>query len=199
MKILNLYAGIGGNRKRWGDEHQITAVESDPAVAAIYAALYPNDTVVVGDAHEYLRKHFREFDFIWSSPPCQTHSGIRQNIGVRCRGLEPKFPDMVLYEEIIFLMHNATCQWVVENVRPYYRPLITAQSAHRHFFWSNFEIPDIKIPPFNMHRASISELQQQYGFDLSKYKLPNKRQVLRNCVHPELGMHILNAATGRNV
>ena len=27
MKILNLYAGIGGNRKLWGDEHEITAVE----------------------------------------------------------------------------------------------------------------------------------------------------------------------------
>lgn len=29
MKILNLYAGIGGNRKLWtpnGDEHDITAV-----------------------------------------------------------------------------------------------------------------------------------------------------------------------------
>lgn len=27
MKILNLYAGIGGNRKLWGNEHQITADE----------------------------------------------------------------------------------------------------------------------------------------------------------------------------
>lgn len=30
MKILNLYAGIGGNRKLWGDIHHITAVELDP-------------------------------------------------------------------------------------------------------------------------------------------------------------------------
>jgi DNA (cytosine-5)-methyltransferase 1 len=27
MRILNLYAGIGGNRKLWGDDHEITAVE----------------------------------------------------------------------------------------------------------------------------------------------------------------------------
>ena len=27
LKILNLYAGIGGNRKLWGNEHDITAVE----------------------------------------------------------------------------------------------------------------------------------------------------------------------------
>jgi DNA (cytosine-5)-methyltransferase 1 len=49
MKILNLYAGIGGNRRRW-DGHEVTAVEYDPAIAEVYKALYPNDTVVVGDA-----------------------------------------------------------------------------------------------------------------------------------------------------
>lgn len=104
---MNLYAGIGGNRKLWGDQHEIVAVESDPAIAGIYRELFPNDTVVVGDAHEYLRLHFKEFDFIWSSPPCQTHSGIRQNMGVRSGKFEPLFLDMVLYEEILFLMHNA--------------------------------------------------------------------------------------------
>jgi len=25
MKILNLYAGIGGNRKLWGNDHEITS------------------------------------------------------------------------------------------------------------------------------------------------------------------------------
>ena len=29
MKILNLYACLGGNRYKWGDEHDITAVEWD--------------------------------------------------------------------------------------------------------------------------------------------------------------------------
>lgn len=28
MKILNLYAGIGGNRELWGNEHEITGVVS---------------------------------------------------------------------------------------------------------------------------------------------------------------------------
>ena len=36
MKILNLYAGIGGNRKLWGDEHQITAVENEQDIADVY-------------------------------------------------------------------------------------------------------------------------------------------------------------------
>ena len=67
MKILNLYAGIGGNRKLWGDEHEITAVEIDPEIAAIYQDFFPNDEVIVGDAHQYLLEHFKEYDFIWSN------------------------------------------------------------------------------------------------------------------------------------
>ena len=34
MKILNLYSGIGGNRKLWGDEHEVTAVENVPEKTA---------------------------------------------------------------------------------------------------------------------------------------------------------------------
>ena len=75
MKILNLYAGIGGNRKLWGNDHEITAVEYDNKIAAIYKDFFPNDNVIVGDAHQYLIDHYSEFDFIWSSPPCPTHSG----------------------------------------------------------------------------------------------------------------------------
>lgn len=124
MKILNLYAGIGGNRKLWGDEHEITAVEYDENIALVYKTLFPNDEVIVTDAHEYLLNHFKEFDFIWASPPCQTHSSFRQNIGVRYRGVEAIYPDMKLYQEIIFLKYNFKGKWIVENVNPYYRPLI---------------------------------------------------------------------------
>ena len=43
MKILNLYAGIGGNRKLWGNNHEIVAVENDINIAKIYKDFYPND------------------------------------------------------------------------------------------------------------------------------------------------------------
>ena len=43
MKILNLYAGIGGNRKLWGDEHEITAVENNREILDYYREHYPND------------------------------------------------------------------------------------------------------------------------------------------------------------
>ena len=194
MRILILYAGIGGNRKMWGNKHEITAVEIDPNIAKIYQDYFPNDKVVIDDAHKYLLQHFSEFDFIWSSPPCQTHSSFRQNICVRYRGTEPKFPDMTLYEEIIFLQHNAKNKWVVENVKPYYKPLIEANKVlQRHLFWCNFDIEDKEFKKDKIRSAQIPDLQEMYDYDLSNYKLKNKRQVLRNCVLPELGLHILNA------
>lgn len=191
MKILNLYAWIWGNRKLW--EWDITAVEFNPDIAKVYQDLYPNDTVIVWDAHQYLIDHYKEFDFIWSSPPCQSHSSFRHNICVRFRGTPPKYPDMRLYEEIVFLQHYASCKWVVENVKPYYTPLIPWKLIQRHLFWSNFDIPDFEVKKDNIRTAQIPDLEKHHGFDLSKYKLPNKRQILRNCVYPEVGKHILQS------
>lgn len=195
MKILNLYAGIGGNRKLWGDEHEITAVEYVPEIVAIYRELFPKDKVLVEDAHAYLLNHFREFDFIWSSPPCQTHGSFRKNIGVRFRGVKAKYPDITLYEEILFLQHHAVGKWVVENVKPYYKPLIEPTAfMQRHMFWSNFPISEVKKKPENLRSIQIPDLERLHGFNLSTSKLSNKRQVLRNCVAPELGSYILNCA-----
>lgn len=195
MKVLNLYAGIGGNRKLWTN-CEITAVENNPEVAEIYKSFFPEDKIVIGDAHEYLRLHFREFDFIWASPPCQTHSSFRQNIGVRYRGVEPVFPDMTLWQEIIFLQSNAKCKWIVENVKPYYKPLIMPTAEiQRHLFWSNFNIPEKKFITDKIRTAQIQDLQKIHGFNLTNYKLLNKRQALRNCVLPEVGKYIFDKIT----
>ena len=199
MRILNLYSGIGGNRKLWGNAHDITAVEYDPDIAAVYADLFPDDELVVGDAHEYLRKHHAEFDFIWSSPPCQTHSSFRYNIGVRFRGVEEKFPDMTLYEEIVFLQYHSEALWLVENVVPYYQPLMPAVKIGRHLYWSNFDLPDLSGPVDNIRGNQIPDLEKLHGYDLSKYRLPNKRQVLRNCVTPDVGLRILDAVVASRV
>lgn len=40
MKILNLYAGIGGNRKLWGNEHDITAIEYDENIAKFIKRIF---------------------------------------------------------------------------------------------------------------------------------------------------------------
>jgi DNA (cytosine-5)-methyltransferase 1 len=191
MKILNLYSGIGGNRKPW-EGHEVTAVENNQQIADIYKDLFPEDEVIVGDAHQYLLDHFKEFDFIWSSPPCQSHSSFRQNICVRFRGTEAVYPDMRLYQEILFLQANFEGLWVVENVKPYYKPLIEpTNTLQRHLFWSNFDIPNKEFKQDKIRTAQIKDLEKLHGFDLSAYRLPNKRQILRNCVSPELGKYIL--------
>ena len=204
FKILNLYAGIGGNRKNWkglfdiDNQFKVTAVENDPLLAKIYQNIFPNDEVIVADAHQYLLENYKEFDFIWSSPPCQTHSSFRHNICVRYRGTEPKYPDLTLYEEILFLKHHFEGKWVVENVKPYYKPLIEGKLLQRHLFWSNFDIPDKEFTKDKIRTAQIPDLQKLYGYDLSEYKLKNKKQVLRNCVSPELGLHILKSICKTN-
>ena len=192
MKILNLYAGIGGNRKLWGDTHQVTAVEYDADIAAVYSDLFPKDTVVVDDAHAYLLEHHKEFDFIWSSPPCQTHSSFRYNIDVKLRGSEEKYPDMTLYEEILFLKYHSESLWLIENVVPYYPPMLNPVKRNRHLYWANFDIPELPKVVENLRsKNKISEMEELHGYNLSAYKLPNKRQILRNCVAPDTGLQLL--------
>jgi len=196
LKVLNLYAGIGGNRKLWGTDCEVTAVEYDENIAKVYEDYFSTDKVVVADAHEYLLNHFAEFDFIWSSPPCQSHSSFRQNIGVRFRGVKPIYPDMNLWQEIVFLQYNFTGEWVVENVKPYYTPFISPTIAlQRHYFWSNLQIPNMQFKKDLLRSAQIPQLEELHGYDLSKYKLPNKRQVLRNCVAPEVGLYVFQQVT----
>jgi len=195
MKILNLYAGIGGNRKLWGDEHKITAIENNEEIACVYQTFFPKDRVIVADAHQYLLDHYKEFDFIWSSPPCPTHSDIRR-CGVHKGQYPALYPEMSLYQEIILLTHFAKkeTKWVIENVKPYYKPLIPGKLLQRHLFWSNFLITDIDIKDTRTHDA-INGSSIIYGFDLNKFKwLKDKRKVLRNMVNPELAKHILDKA-----
>jgi DNA (cytosine-5)-methyltransferase 1 len=195
MKILNLYAGIGGNRKLWGDEHEITAVELNPQIAKIYSDFFPKDKVIVADAHQYLLEHFKEYDFIWSSPPCPTHS--RFNFLNNCKveqGIMPKFPDMKLYEEIIFLKYWYKGKFCIENVMSYYDPLIPCIESNKHYFWTNFFFTPFKGTKRGIRRQDHDFRIDRVGFDLKKFNLDKvfEKQIANNCVEPELGLHILN-------
>ncbi len=199
VRVLNLYAGLGGNRKLWQGV-EVTAVEMEPDIARVYQRLHPSDTVIVGDAHAYLLEHWEEFDFIWTSPPCQTHSKMARATRHKLK----RYPDMSLYQEIIFLHTYAKCPWVVENVAPYYEPLIkpTVQIG-RHLFWSNFAFKAEEVPQPSgfINRCNVAgkvAMQDWLGIHYPEniYYGNNHcpAQILRNCVHPVLGLQIFGQA-----
>ena len=194
IKVLNLYAGIGGNRKLWSDEHKITSVEFNKEIADTYKLFYPKDKVIVDDALKYLVEHWREFDFIWASPPCQTHSKMRYLASKR-GSYEAKLPDLSLYELILFLQHFCKDKlWIVENVVPYYEPLIKPIiKIGRHLFWSNFDINELKVE--REQHNNIKDKGNKYNIDLTGIKTKHRKdKLIRNCVHPEIALHILNCA-----
>ena len=196
IKGLNLYAGLGGNRKYWQGV-EITAVEINPEIAKVYSDFFPSDKVVIADAHQYLLDHYQEFSFVWSSPPCPSHSQIRFNIGFKANRKYKKvaalYPNMALYQEIILLKHWFNGNWVVENTVPYYEPLIKGQITGGHIWWSNFLIPEIEHGNRNHRGGTVESLQVRKEINLDKYDIPNKRQLLRNCVEPEVGLAVFNA------
>ena len=200
-KILNLYACLGGNRAKWdevADNLEITAVELDPEAARLYKERFPNDIVIVDDAHQYLLDHYQEFDFIWTSPPCPTHSRARF-WGFGANGKNPVYPDMKLYEEIIFLEHHCKGKYVVENVIPYYEPMFNPKKRDRHLYWTNFNLPNTLS---NRHFNGMSQAKNEvdklclfHDYDFRKYK--GKQPVLkmaRNLVDYEAGKTILETA-----
>ena len=194
MKILNLYACLGGNRYKWdevaeaaGIEIEVTAVEWDEKLSKLYQERFPNDKVIVADAHQYLLDNHKEFDFIWSSPPCQSHS--RTNFFTQHIRKNQVFPNMDLYEEIIFLKHFSKCKYVIENVIPYYEPLIPAQKIGRHLFWSNFIIPFIDVK-----KNDIGTMMQKYA-NTDKHAAKKKLSD-RQAVDSDLAKHIFECSLG---
>lgn len=199
MKVLNLYAGIGGNRKLWKDV-EVTAIEKDRTIAKIYQNNFKDDRVLIVDAHNYLLENFNRFDFIWSSPPCPTHSRMRKSAMQFKNGqnIKPVFPDMKLYEEILLLDNYCKSKWVVENVISFYDPLIRPFLSGRHYFWSNFVISNKRVDnsavAYSFSDVSIEDREKRKGFDLSQYDSIEKEKILNNCVEPELGLHIFDCA-----
>ena len=203
MKILNLYACLGGNRYKWDEvtDVEVTAVEWDEELARLYQERFPNDTVIVADAHQYLLEHFKEFDFIWSSPPCPTHSKVRVTQKNR-ENFIFKFPDMKLYEEIIFLETFFKGNYVVENVVPYYEPLKIAQKRGRHLYWTNFNLPnnvgERKLKGTLTSMANeVNVLSEFHDYDFTKYKGSQRMdKIARNLVDYEVGKTILETVLG---
>jgi DNA (cytosine-5)-methyltransferase 1 len=204
MKVLNLYACLGGNRYKWDEvaknnniDLQVTAVELDEELAKLYQERFPNDIVIVADAHQYLLDHYKEFDFIWSSPPCPSHSRARF---ARRNTTTAIYPDLKLYEEVLFLENYFNGNYCVENVIPFYEPLILAQKRGRHLYWCNFNLPK----DLGERKSNIMESENEvnkwcnfHDYDFRKYN-GNQRidKIARNLVDYEAGKTIFETAIG---
>lgn len=207
-KILNLYACLGGNRYKWDEVAEelgitldVTAVELDPELARLYQERFPNDEVIIGDAHAFLLDRYKDYDFIWTSPPCPTHSKVRFSQKNK-ESHKPKYADMKLYEEIIFLENYFNGKYVVENVIPYYEPLISAKKRGRHLYWTNFNLPNSLNERdgkgiISVTGDEVKKLCEFHEYDFYKYKGNQRRdKVARNLVDYEAGRTILETALG---
>ena len=207
MKILNLYACLGGNRYKWDEVKEnieVTAVELDPELAKLYKERFPKDNIIIDDAHQFLLENYMHFDFIWSSPPCPTHSRAR---GYNTK-VKTKYPDMKLYEEIIMLKTVSKGEnprfkggFVIENVIPYYKPLIDAQKRHRHLYWTNFKLPNIlsdrQAPRIGAGSNEILKWCEFHDYDFYKYKGSQPRnKISRNLVDYVAGKTIFQTYLG---
>ena len=201
MMVLNAYAGLGGNRKHWHGVN-VVAVEQDPTIAEVYQELYPDDEIVVGDAHDYILNNFKDFNFIWSSPPCQRNS----KMDLANYRNAPRYADLRLYEEQILLNTYFDGLFVIENVKPYYKPLIRSKDIGRHAFWANFHFEAFDVPRLadfiNLNtNGEKQKLMDWLGiqYDKNIYYAGNHcpLQVLRNCVHPKLGLQIFEQAMAK--
>jgi len=202
MKILNLYACLGGNRYKWNEvkeDIEVTAVELNKDLAQLYQERFQNDKVIVTDAHQYLLDHYKEYDFIWSSPPCPSHSRVRITAKTKDTFI-PLYPDLKLYEEIIFLDNHFEGKYVVENVIPYYKPLIQAKKRGRHLYWTNFNLPsDIRERKLGgilcEMRGEHKRLEAFHDIKV-KVNVGGYRDVLRNLVDYQAGKTIFETMLG---
>lgn len=112
-----------------------------------------------------------------------------------------KYPDMKLYEEIILLDNFFEGKYVVENVISYYNPLIPPKKRNRHYYWTNFNLPndlnERKAPSMTRTKDELNEWIKFYDYDFNKYKgSKDKRTIARNLIDYEAGKTILDTAVG---
>lgn len=202
VRVLHLYAGLGGTTDLLDEnKYQITHVELNPKIAKVLQERKPNQKVIIADAHQFLLENYQEYDFVISGIPCQTHSKMNR----ATRHNMVRFIDGKLIEEIVFLKTYFKGKWFVENVVPYYEPYGNPTKLGRHLFWSNFHIPEMldipKSPKGMINLTTIGQKKQMMDwlgihYQENIYYDGNHCpvQILRNCVHPKLGLHVIESA-----
>ena len=107
---------------------------------------------------------------------------------------------MRLYQEIIFLDTHFKGKYVVENVIPYYEPLIHAKKRGRHLYWTNFLLPSIlstRKSNFMEGEREVEKWEIFHEIKVSEYKgTQRKDKIARNLVDYEAGKTIFDIVKG---
>ena len=91
--------------------------------------------------------------------------------------------------------HHFKGKYTIENVIPYYEPLIPAQKRGRHLYWCNFKLPqDLGEREFQMAGLDeVNRLCEFHDYDFYQYKGEQRIDKLaRNLVDYEAGLTIFN-------
>jgi DNA (cytosine-5)-methyltransferase 1 len=194
LRVLNAFCCFGGNRRDWPANVEVTGVEYNQEIADHYQRHFPNDTVVVADAYEYVRKNWHKFDFIWASPSCITHSKMRF-ISSKRGSYDAVLPDMRLWAMIIFLnefTQNRNINFVVENVNVYYQKFLVNNVSKeyapfiqptvklgRHCFWTNFPVEEKTFKSKGSHTARGYANSGPFALKDIRLKTARKDQMIR--------------------
>jgi len=201
IRILDLFCGVGGVARGFqnflldnGIEFEYYAIDIDKRVLKAHKLLNPYSKTICRDAWSIDDKEFKEFDLIWASPPCETHSKSRfLNINAK-----PTKPDMRLYN-LIERLWSLNMPFIVENVEPYYRPPIKPiVKVGRHVLWSNLCIKPFKLNLQNfmdvkddIHKLiKYHEIPFELSIKLLKILKKKTRDALRDMVHWRIAYNI---------
>jgi len=152
MRALDLFCCSGGSSMGlYNAGFEVEGVDVNPELSRFYPF-----KITHGDVFDLEEGFFRDFDFIWASPPCQNYS-----IGtIAFRNAGKEYPDLV--DKTRKLLNKTDIPYIIENVpgAPIRKDLMLCGTMfnlgvirHR---W--FELHDISIPQpkHEKHKGSAS-------------------------------------------
>jgi len=127
MRILDLFAGMGGEMRRKDIEamgHEYVTLDIDPVFGCTITA----DIMEIDNLGLY--------DFIWASPPCETWSvasiGHHWNVNNTPKTKEAEYMVGLVKHTIDLMMESARVAWVIENPRGKLRKMPFMYGFTRH-------------------------------------------------------------------